>query len=160
MPYPSYVSTSMSGSFQNAMQSLHATFARPIIIYQAGQQTVIYSNPNHNFLYPDTSNNTGVNTQVSTTVVSGVYMARIHYEKKQTVGLLANSEISVERMEQLNIKNKMGEVKIILDATGYAVVENCQRISFDNSIYQVRSDPRPHGVVGVYFYNLYLTPLS
>ena len=160
MPYLPYTSAADNADYKTAMQQLHATFARPIIIYQAGQQTVIYSNPNHNFLFPDTSNNTGVNTQVATTVVSGVYMARIHYEKKQLVGLLANSEISVERTEQLNIKNKMGVVKIILDATGFAAVETCTRVTFDGEIFQVRSDPRPHGIVGVYFYDLYLTPLS
>lgn len=159
MSYTSLVSPGDAADYQNAMQQLHTTFARPITIYQTATQMVIATSPTHNFLYPDTPNNTN-NTQVQDIVSSGVYLARIHYAKEQKTELMANSELAADRTEQLNIKNRIGDVKIILDVTGFAVAETCTRIFFDGNVYQVRSDSRPHGVVGVYFYNLYLTPLS
>lgn len=159
MGYESLVSLSDAGDYQTAMQQLHATFARPITIYQTATQMVIATSPTHNFLYPDTPNNPN-NTQVSDIVSSGVYLARIHYAKEQKTEIYENSELGANKVEQLNVKNKIGDVKIILDATGFAVAQTCTRVLFDSMVYQIRSDPRPHGVVGVYFYNLYLTPLS
>ncbi len=154
----SFVTDSDVADYQNAMTNLHDSFKRPIIIFQTALQTIISTNVNHNFLYPSDSSNSSSNDIVSNVVVSGNYYARIHYEPNQKTKFLEAGHR--EGNEQIGVKDKMGEVKLIFDADTYAIVKTCTRVTFDSGIYEVLSDPRPHGVIGTQFFNLYLRPLS
>jgi len=154
----SFISATEAADYQNAMGNLHDTFKRPIIIFQTAQQTIISTNPNHNFLYPSDSSNSSSNDVVSNVVVSGNYFARIHYESEQKTRILRAGYDNVS--EQVDVEDKAGKVKLIFDADTYAIVKNCTRVTFDSGIYQVVSDARPHGVIGTQFFNLNLKPLS
>ncbi len=154
----SFVTDSEIASYQSAMSQLHDTFKRPIIIYQSPSQTIVTTNVNHNFLYPSSEDNISQNTDVANTVVSGLYYARIHYWHEQKTDFLKNN--NNDSSEQINVRRKEGSVKLVLDENAYNIIKTCRRVTFDSGVYQVESDPRPHGVIGVQFWNLYLKPLN
>jgi len=142
------LSASERTTYQSAMKDLHDTFARDIVIYQTSQKTLVSTNPNHNFLY-----NSGPDQTVTTDVIiSGTYKARIHYPKEEKIErFLTNSN-----NDQIQLKRKDYKVKLVVEADVRAILIKCERIEFDGTIFAVDSDPRPHGVAGVQFWDFYL----
>jgi hypothetical protein len=143
------ISDSEKASYQSAMKDLHDTFARDIVIYQTSQKTLISTNPNHNFLY----NSGPEQTVTSDIIISGTYKARIHYPKEGHL----EKFLSQSNDDQIQLKRKKYMVKLIVEADVKIILDKCERIQFDGVIFAVDSDARPHGVVGVQFWDYYLT---
>lgn len=137
--------------YASAMQDLHDTFARDIVIYQTATKTIVSTNPNHNFIYGSGP----LQTSTEDVVVQGTYKARIHYPQESKLEQFLRAG-GAKNDDQIQLKRKNWKVKLIVDATVRPILEKCERIEFDGTIFAVDSDPRPHGVVGPQFWDYYL----
>ncbi len=147
----SYLTTNQKNSYNNEFNNLHATFGRPITIYQTAQETVLVTNPDNNYLFQ----NAPSNSLTSTIVQSGVYLARILYGKKQI-----RDPFNSHSNDQNQIELSAGEVRIKLDPTGSAYLANVERVQFDGKTFNVISDSRPHGLFDPNFKTFYLKNLE
>ena len=138
-------------AYQLAMKDLHDTFARDVVIYQTSQKTLVSTNPNHNFLY----NSGPQQTVVSDVIVSGTYKARIHYPKEEKLAQFIRAGGSKSE-DQIQLKRKDYKIKLVVEADVKTILDKCERIEFDGTVFAVDSDPRPHGVAGVQFWDFYL----
>ena len=152
---PSLISPTEDASYSAAITDLHDTWAKPIVIFSTRKRVVISTNPNHNFLYA-----TGPNqTQTADEVVKTEGAARIHYKRElQTADLAKNT--SGTASDQFNTSRKDWDVKLIVTKDIKTLIEKAERIEFNDQIFQVHTDPRPHGVVSYQFYNFYLKALN
>lgn len=147
----SYLTDAQKDSLGNEFFNLHATFARPIYIFRTAQQIVVRSNPNHNYLF-DTSPN---NTSVTEVIQSGTFMARILYGRKQDLTTFAP-----KGNEQVTLLASEGDVRIKLDLTGAAFMVGAQRVEFDGNIFTISTQDRPHGLFDPKFQDFYLKSLQ
>jgi hypothetical protein len=147
----SFISPQDEQTFGNQFNDLHATWARPISIFRQAQQVIIATNPAHNFIY-DTS---PTNDIVANIPVSGVFQARIAYNKQQT-----RNQFSTDKTEQVNLKMFEGDVRIKLDPTGAAFLEGASRVQFDGSTFEIINSQRPHGLFAPNFYTYFLKKLN
>jgi len=148
----SYLTSGQKDSLGNLFFDLHATFARPIAIFKTAKETVISTNPAHNFLFEGAP----TNDIVQDVQQSGVFQARILYGKKQEDLL----PFAAMRQAQPAIQIEEGEARIKLDATGAAFMADVERVTFDGNIFRVVTAPRPHGLFDPKFRDFYLKRLN
>ncbi len=147
-----YLTPSESLALSNEFFRLHATFARPIAIFQTALQTVIATNPSNNFLF----DNAPFNSTEQTIIQSGVFQARIWYARKENIAPFNSTQRS-NGADQNMIRLEDGEVRVRLDATGAAMLNTCERVTFDGTIFDVQTNQRPHSLVGPpNFFDFYL----
>ena len=147
----SLISATDKNSLNNVFNSIHATFGRPITIYQSATETVLVTNPDNNFLYQQAP----MNSLTSTVIQSGVYLARILWGKKEDLVPFAGGGLA-----QNQIRLQEGHARIKLDPTGAAYIASAERIVFDNYTMMIDTSPRPHGLFDSNFRTLYLKPLQ
>jgi len=135
----SFLSSSQKTSLGDQFFNLHDTFARPITMFKTARQVVINTTPENNIFFPDAP----TNDEVTETIVSGCFNARIKYNPKQDLSFLGAGHSSDD---QITLKASDGIVRIKLDMTGAAYLEDATRVRMDNNIYEVFTDPRPHGL--------------
>lgn len=143
----SYLTDARKDFLGNQFYNLHATFARPITIYQTAQETVLVENTDNNYLYAAAP----FNTTTTKVVQSGVFGARILYGKRETLSPFAGGGES-----QNNIRLSEGEVRFKLDPTGAAFIKGCERVTCDGTIFDLVTDKRPHGLFLPKFETYYL----
>lgn len=151
----SLISAAEDLSFRSTMGDLHDTFAKEIVIFSSRKRTVVSTNPNHNFLYGSGPNQ----TETIDEVVKTVAKARIHYKKELQLDQMSKSNSGLST-EQFNVRNKDWDVKLIVTEDVKSLIESSKRIEFNDTIFDVYTDPRPHGVVSYQFYNFYLKALN
>jgi hypothetical protein len=151
----SFISDADKLSMGNEFYNVHATFGRPIVIFKTAEETVVSTNPEHNFLF----NNSPTNDITVPIVQSGVFLARILYGKKEALNSFS-TPTNQGASEQIGIQLKEGEVRIKLDPTGAAFLEGCERVTFDGTIFRVTTNKRPHGLFKVDFETFYLKALN
>lgn len=147
----SYLTDSAKTQAGDEFNNLHATFARPITIFKTAQQVVISTNPAHNFLFQDAP----MNDIVQNVIQSGVFPARILYGKREDLTQFAGAN-----NQQPVIRLKEGEARIKLDPTGAAFLQGVDRVTFDNTIFDLTTSQRPHGLFDPNFYTFYLKKIS
>ncbi len=140
-------------AFEQTQQDIHDTFARPITIFKNSQKIVIFTNPEHNFIF-DAGPNQTVTQDV---IVSGVFQARILYRPDQPSNMFSASDGGVIGQPQLFQQIPQGDVRLKLDPTGAAFLKEATRVEFDDTVFNIKSDQRPHGLFTPKFYNFYLT---
>lgn len=145
------LTVSERSSYQEAMQNLHDTFARDIVIYQTASKTLVSTNPKHNFMY----GSAGDGSAIEQVVISGTFKARIHYPNEAKLEQFLRAGGS-KNDDQIQLKRRGWKVKLIVDESVKSILEKCERIEFDGVTYAVDSSARPHGVVGVQFWDFYL----
>jgi hypothetical protein len=133
------------------MNDLHATFARPISIFRQAQKIIISTTPNHNFIWDSSP----TNDIVSNVAVSGVFQARIAYNKLQN-----RNQFGADKGDQVNFKIFEGDVRIKLDPTGAAFLDGATRAEFDGGIFEITTSVRPHGLFVPNFYTYFLKKLN
>ena len=150
-----FISSADEADFQSAMGLLHATYAKPVTIYQTEQQVVVSTDPGYNFIYNTSPNS----SDVINVIQSGVYNMRIHYPRhfdsknlKSIGGIGMNDQINMQKKEYL--------VKLIVDSGAKEILQSCNKVMFNEVFYQMQSDPKPHGTVGYQFYNFYLSAVN
>jgi D-alanyl-D-alanine dipeptidase len=58
--------------------------------------------------------------------------------------------------DQLQLTRKDYKVKLVVEEAIKDIIVKSERIEFDGTILAVDSDYRPHGVIGVQFWDVYL----
>ena len=152
---PSLLSQAEIDSYKSAMKDLHDTFARDIIVYQTAKKTVISTNVNHNFIY----GGGGGQTEVEETVVANTCKARIHYPKESKLEQFLRAGGS-RNDDQIQLKRKDFKVKLVVEEDVKEILQSCERVEFDGIVYTIESDLKPHGVIGVQFYDFYLQAVN
>ena len=151
----SYLTSAQKDILGNMFYDQHATFMRPITIYQTAKETVIVSNEQHNYLFQDAP----MNSLTSEVIQSGVFGARILYGKKEDLASF-NAAHRQGGGDQNMIRLEEGEVRIKLDPTGSAFLNNVERIQFDGMTFQIQTSQRPHGLFDPKFNTFYLKKLN
>lgn len=147
----SFLTPAQKDSLGNVFFDLHATEGRPITIFQTATDTIVSTNPAHNFLFPQAP----TNDVVQNVIQSGVFQARILYGKKQPSGPFADI-----KRGQPAIELEDGEARIRLDATGSAFFAGVERVTFDGFTFRVVTSARPHGLFDPKFNDFYLRKLD
>ena len=148
----SLLTTAEKATCNNAMDDLHDTFARDVIVFKDATVTVSSPSQSYNTIY----GNAGATTPITYTPQSSTVSARLLYGKNYTDDYFANSQSN----SQLKIFLPEGEVRMIFKADDYATVSEAKRIEFDSQKFAIDSDFRAHGVFGVKFYTIYLKSVS
>lgn len=151
----SYLTAAQKTSYNDEFNNIHATFGRPITIYQTAQQTVLVTNPANNYMFQGAPDN----SLTSTVIQSGVFLARILWGKKEPLTPF-NSLRNEGGEEQNNLFLSEGEARIKLDPTGAAFLAGCERVQFDKALLKVVTDPRPHGLFDPNFTTYYLKRIN
>lgn len=132
--------------------NLHATFARPIVIFRDENQVIMTTpSPNDNFLFPGAPNN----SFVSGVTTSGIFLARIKYPENQPLDFFYSSQGTSE--DQNSTRKTDGLVRIKLDPTGSTYLEGAQRVKLDGDLFSLERGKQPHGLVSqIQFYTYFL----
>lgn len=151
----SLVSDDENNEYISAMNDLHDTFAKPIVIFYTAQKVVVSTNPNHNMFYSAGPNQ----TQTIETPVKVETTARIHYrdESKLDDLLLRGGTTS---SDQINVKKKDWRVKLVVNEEVKNILLKAKRVQFDDYTYEVDSDCMPRGVITFQFFDIYLKALQ
>ncbi len=148
-------SPSQKSAFEQTQRDVHDTFARPITIFKNSQKTVIFSNPDHNFIF-DAGPNQTVTEDV---IVSGVFNARILYKPDQPSNMFKGGDGNLNQTQNFQ-QFAQGDVRLKLDITGRNFLVDATRVEFDGTLFNIKSDQRPHGLFTPQFWNFYLTRLE
>lgn len=151
----SFLSDAQEDSLGNVFYKLHATFARPIVIWKNAKQTVILSNPANSYIFE----NAPFNDTEQTVQISGLFQARILYAKREDLGQFSTPK-SDRSTDQVNLLKEEGSVRIQVDATGAAYLFDAKVVTFDGEIFDLATTQRPHGLFAPKFYTFYLTKLN
>lgn len=151
-----FITPSQQLALSNEFFRLHATYARDIVIFQTATQIVIFTNPENNTLFDDAP----FNSETTTIINSGIFKARILYGKKEPL-IPFNSTQRDNSSSQNMILLEDGEVRLRVDATGAALINASERVTFDGTIFNVQTSARPHSLVGPpNFFDFYLKKIQ
>ena len=152
----SLVTPAQQTAWNAQFHDIHATFARPIYIFQTSKGIVIASNPDHNYLF-DSAPTNDTETYL---IQSGTFLARIKYDAKQP--LVPFSTVSQNAAsDQVGIRQSDGSTRIKLDATGAAFIAGAQRVEFDGNIFEIDTQDKPHSLLGTpEFQDFYLKSIQ
>lgn len=135
---------------------LHDTFGRDIVMYKTAQQVTISTNPKNDYIWESAP----TNDVVQSIPVSGVFKARIRYGTNQG-RMQMNTTTQGKGSDQLNIELEVGDVRLKLDATGAAFIQDAVRVVFDGTVFNVETPKRPHGILNnSQFYDFTLKRLN
>lgn len=140
---------------ESAFNDLHDTFGRPLIMFKKAQEVVIVNNPNHNYIWETSP----TNSVVQEVIVSGVFNARILYGKHQDLDQFVSPNRQ-ETEDQLGIQLPQGTVRLKLDPTGTAFMQDATRARLDGDIFEIVTDKRPHGLFDPKWYTFYLKRIN
>lgn len=138
---------------ESLMDDMHDTFARDIVIIKDAKRVIISTDVNYNYLYNNVSGT--FNTTVQNQPQKQTFQARILYGKK-----LLEDNMDGDIDSQTNIDLPAGHVRIKLNQDGYDYIKKAKRVTFDDKIFEIQSDDRPHGLFRPRYYTFYLRPLD
>lgn len=153
---PSFLTPSEKAALEQQITNIHETFARPLFIFKLANETVITENPEHSYVF-DAGPTQSVTTQV---IQSGMFSGRILYEKKQPIGLFESLRGGSRGTDQVYMGRDEGLVRLKLDPTGSAFMADATRVRFDDTIFQIDTSPRPHGLFNPKWTTFYLKRLQ
>lgn len=123
-------------------------------MYKNGQQVTISTNVEHDFIWEAAPKN----DQFQVIPVSGVFKARILYGKVQGRTQF-NSSTQGKGTDQVSAQLDVGDVRLKLDPTGAAFIQDATNVTLDGGIFSVETSPRPHGLFQPQFYDFILRRL-
>ena len=138
-------------SLNEAMDSLHDTFARDIQIIKEAKKTVATTNAAFNSVY----GTAGATTSINYVSQSGTYKARVQY-LRQEEDYFSDSQLD----SQLKIKTPAGSVRIKVSGDAHSYLKDAKRVQFDSRRFTIFSDYRPHGLFDARYYTYYLKPID
>ncbi len=133
----------------NQFFNLADTFARPVAFFKTAEEIVISTSVDNNVYFPGAPGN----DVIQTIQQSGVFNARIKYDPKEVMTLFAGQ--TTNTADQITAKVQNGWVRLKLDATGMAFMENTTRMRLDGDIFEVMTSKRPHGLFTPDFWTYY-----
>lgn len=146
----SLLSDAEKTQIKSDFSAIHDTFARDIVCSKDSEQVVISTDPNFNPLY----GTAGQTTSIVNTPVYQTFKARIFYRDDFKKDYFSERELPM----QLKVKEVLGSVRLKVDATAYAFLKDCKRFDVDGVRYVLNSELRPHGILDVQYYSIYLKP--
>jgi hypothetical protein len=146
----SYLTDAEKTALEGYMTNLHDTFKRELVIYKDGEEVVITTDPNYNFVYAG-----GGSSSISYTPVSQTFSGRILYGKPDS-STFSSPEIDAQlRLEMLN-----STVRLKVDRECKDFLAEAKRVEFDGNRFKIVGDIRPHGLFTPNFYTFYLIPID
>ena len=148
----SFITDAQKTSIKSIIDDLHETFARNITIYEEGERVLIAASSQYNGVYGNTGGGT---SSVSRTIVSHTVKARIKYMNAKEENFSdgnVDSQLSQEIMD--------GEVRVTVDASGFAILKEAKRCEFEGRKYTIGSKGNPNGIFGPQYYHFMLKPLE
>ena len=142
------ISSEVMNIANSGLLQLHDTFAQNLYYFHERDQTVITEDPGHSSMW----NSAPSNTVTEKITVSGVFRARIYWNKNETTPIYGDTVFNTTAMLP------KGWVRIITDVTGKAVVEESVRLRFEDEVYEIDSDRERHGLFNKNLYEYYLKP--
>jgi len=148
----SFISDELKKILAEQFNNLHDTFARDIVVYKEAQKIVVNTDPSYNYIY----NQTGGETSVQNVPQKKIMKARVLYDDNRDIEYFGefSSSTKIKRV------NSASRVRIKLTKEDYLYFKDAKRIEFDERMFLIDSDVRPHGLFDVYFYTLYLKPVE
>lgn len=146
----SYISQSIKNLARNAIDNLHATFARDITIIEHGRKRVITNSPNYNSIYRFSKT-----SEVEIEPVYHTVKARIEYENAKNNNL---RDDEIDSAPQINLPN--GSVVVTVDPNGFELLKDSERVEFEGRKYTISSDGNPKGFFGPQYYDFILKPIE
>ena len=143
----SFLTAAQKASYEAVMQDMHDTFARTIYAYKEAQKVIVSTDPNFNYLY---NNVKGVSQIVRKSQFKAL-SARILYVDK-------NMEEMYNVDSQIKVARDIGEVRIKLNAEGYAYFKDAKRVEIDGRLFYKITDVKKHGLFRPKFFTYYLRP--
>ena len=138
-------------TLNEAMDSLHDTFARDVQIIKEAVKTITTTNAQFNSVY----GTAGATTSLVYTTQSGTYRARVQY-LNQNEEYFADSQLD----SQLKIKIPAGSVRIKVSGDAHEYLKDAKRVQLDDRRFTIFSDHRPHGLFDSRYFTYYLRPID
>jgi hypothetical protein len=147
----SFLTDSQKAAVFAEFNTAMSTFLRPLIVYQEPQKTVIISDPNYNPLEGSyNQNDADVQNIPIYTTISG----RITYDKDQEWSYL--KPYPGNENGQLKVKDQTARsVRVKVDYSGYSLLSTCKKMELDGYLFDLVSQPRPHGPFGTGYWTFY-----
>ena len=143
---PSLISDIQKASLQSAMSDIHDTFAREIKAFKDGKHVTLNSNPSYSHIYKSSTPNTTVQK------IEKTILARIYYpESKQN-----KSTVQLTSSDYVKLAQFAAVVRIKIAKDDWEFMKDCERVTLDDSVFQITSTGMPHGLFGSGFYTLNL----
>lgn len=133
---------------QGALEDIHDTWKRSVAFYKKPTEVIISTDVEHNFLLEDAPDN----TQVQLVEQSGIFDARILYDKRQIIRPFAG----FNQENEVKLAIYEGEVRLKVDESGHAFLQDTERVVLDGFIFKIQSAERPHGLFNTQYYTYYL----
>jgi hypothetical protein len=128
-----------------------STFLRPLVVYQEPEKTVIISDPNYNPLEGAYNQN---DTEVLNTPIYTTINGRILYDKDQEWSYV--KPYPGNDNGQLKVKDQtVRSVRIKTDYSGHSLLSTAKKIELDGYLFDIQSQPRPHGPFGTGYWTYY-----
>jgi hypothetical protein len=138
-------------TLNEAMDSLHDTFARDVQIIKEAKKTVTTTNAEFNSVY----GTAGATTSITYVNQSGTYKARVQY-LRQDEDYFSDGQLD----SQLKIKMPAGSVRIKVSGDAHDYLKDAKRVQMDDRRFTIQSDYRPHGLFDARYYTYYLKPID
>ncbi len=142
----SLLSNVEKASYDAALSSVFATFARPLSVYLEAQIAVVNTNPTFGGMFGDASENAVGPTSTPVTPQRYTITGCVLYGNKQPWEYVEPA--SRGNYQQNKIRESFGSVRIKVDATGHALLSQVKQVVLDGFTFQLNSTARPHGLVG------------
>ena len=147
----SLLTASDKTTLNEAMDSLHDTFARDVQIIKEAVKTVTSSNAQFNSVY----GTAGASTSITYVPQSGTYKARVQY-LRQEEEYFSDSQLD----SQLKIKMPAGSVRLKVSSDAHGYLKDAKRVQLDQRRFTIFSDYRPHGLFDARYFTYYLKPID
>jgi len=149
----SLLSESIKQKARNILINLHDTWARDITVWKEPTRTVIATTPEYISIYQDAQPTEIANIDYAP--VSGTCKARIYYEP-----LFRTNQSVVAIQNDIPAKIDKGYIRIKVDATGYALLQDSKKITIDGTDCNVSSINVRDGMFYPTYHTLWLTRIN
>ena len=118
----------MRGKIRAALEDVHETFSRDIVIFKRKTEAFVSSNSStYNALYARLKNEQKTLGKVTQTTVK----ARIDYVDRQEKSTISGVNA------QVNLSLPDGSVRLKVDASGHSLLKKSTRVEIDNQLYEL-----------------------
>ncbi len=143
----SLLTNTEKASYDAALSSVFATFARPLTVYLEAATAVVNTNPDFAGMFGDASQNAVGPLSTPVTPQRYTVTGCVLYGNKQPWEYVEPG--SRANYQQNKIRESFGSVRLKVDTSGYALLKDANQVVLDGFTFQVVSTARPHGLVGM-----------
>lgn len=149
---PSFISTGEKAALQAVMRSQAETWEEDIVVFKEPEKLIISTDPNYNPFQRNDQNIFNPTNEPSGYVIK----ARILYQNRQEAPFSLPYVGGNLDTAQLKDRAAEGIVRIKVNASGYAIMQEAKKVLFDNFMFTVETLERPHGLFNREYYTYFL----